>query len=94
MNHSLLPAESSLGKVELLALVLDVLQAAELELASAEAEYDYIQALDLTADALNRLAEAKRHSLAGLPGMYPQDLIKQHIKMLRARHRLATQRAA
>lgn len=79
--------DQQLDKVELLAMLLDVLQASELEWTSAEAEYEYIHALDLTADVLNRFAEAKRHALEGLPATYPQDLLRQHTQMLRTKNR-------
>ena len=85
--------DQQLDKVELLAMLLDVLQASELDLTTAEAEYEYIHALDLTAEVLNRFAEAKRHTLEGLPATYPQDLLRQHIRMLRAKNRRA-QKAA
>ena len=125
MSHLFVSDERPLTKVELLAMVLEVLQAAESNLTTVErtpgtkilnkngsglgtgfgtgmglsaetgpgadpeteAEYDYVQALDMTADVLSRLAQAKRHRLEGLSGMDPQDMLQQHIKMLFARYR-------
>jgi len=77
--------DSQLDKVDLVAMLLDVLQATENDVTSAEAEYEYIHALDLTADALVRVAEAKRYMLEGLPGDHPGDVLKRHIQTLRLR---------
>ncbi len=76
-------------KAELLALLLDVLMAAEAKMTNREpeAEYEFIHALDLTADALTRVAEAKRQMFEGVSSAHPYDILQQQIRLLRLRNR-------
>ena len=76
-------------KAELLALLLDVLMAAEAKMTSGEpeAECEFIHALDLTADALTRVAEAKRQMFEGVSSAHPYDILQQQIRLLRLRNR-------
>ena len=85
-----------IDKAELLALLLDVLMAAEAKMTrgEAEAEYEFIHALDLTADALTRVAEAKRQMFEGVSSAHPYDILQQQIHLLRLRNRARGQVAS
>ena len=86
MNASSLKS-GSVDKIELLAMVLDIIEAAERSAARHEFEHEFVQAVELTADALHRFADAKRNLLDGLPADYPTDILERHTRLLKLRKR-------
>ncbi len=88
--RNLKSVSSDLDKAELLALMLDVLMSAEVKMSAdePEAEFEFIHALDLAADALSRVAEAKRQMFEGVSSAHPYDILQQQTRMLRLRNRM------
>lgn len=84
--------ESKVNKVELLAMLLDILNGTERDAITPEAEYEFLHAIDLTADALSYYAETKRLALEGLPCELPADILDRHTRILRLRAKSTVRR--